>query len=226
MTKLRRRHHQAVSTGLTASEYAAQLIVKSLSMERNHHIISVGGPGGIGKSTFSQRLAEHLKNASVLHLDDYKRSRSSRAKECIFGAHPRANRIQLLLEHLRCISNGTPFEKPVYDSVRGVGDRTERFTPEKVVILDGEIASYSQFLPFIDFSIFIDAHWETQFATRLTRDTRHRGHSHAKAVSTFVHSNVREFGRYGAHTKKWADLLLFCLPDYQLIVDAVNEQLL
>ena len=91
--------------------------------------IAIGGPGGTGKSTFAKKLAGLLANSAILWLDDYKTSRSVRADQNIFGAHPGANMMDLAGEHISFIKQGRAFDKPVYDTVAGTCDRTERFTP-------------------------------------------------------------------------------------------------
>lgn len=188
-------------------------------------IIAVGGPGGTGKSWVSKQLAESLGNASVLTLDDYKTPRVERAKKKIFGPHPEANEMQLIIEHLSLLRQGASVNRPVYNSETGCADRVERFHPDHFVILDGEVSTYHEFREYVDFSIFIDAHLTTQLATRLTRDIDDRGYSDKKAMATFFGSNVREFLTFGAESKAWADIVLFADDEYYLSVAHVSDRI-
>lgn len=68
------------------------------------------------------KLAERLGNAAVLTLDDYKTQREERAAKNIYGAHPEANNLDLILEHLQALLAGKAVEKPVYRREAGKAD--------------------------------------------------------------------------------------------------------
>jgi uridine kinase len=181
-------------------------------------LIAVGGAGGTGKSTFSKKLSAVLKEASVLRLDDYKTCRYFRKDRGIFGAHPEANEMDLISEHLAMIKSGLVIDKPVYCSDAGRATKTEKYSPARFNIVEGEVATYKEFADIIDFHIFIDAHLDTQLQTRLNRDILQRGYTKEKAMATFVGSNINEFKKYGEGTKAWADVILFCDQDYSLTI--------
>ena len=188
-------------------------------------LIAVGGAGGTGKSTFSKKLAEALKEASVLRLDDYKTCRYFRKERGIFGAHPDANEMDLISEHLAMIKSDIVIDKPVYCSDAGRSTKTEKYCPKRFNIVEGEVATYKEFSDIIDFHIFIDAHLDTQLQTRLTRDVHQRGYTIEKALDTFLGSNIDEFKTYGEGTKAWADVILFCDKDYLLTVEGYSSAL-
>lgn len=185
-------------------------------------LVAVGGPGGVGKSTFAANLARALGRASVLNLDDYKTPREQRASKNIFGAHPEANEMLLLSAHLLHLRRGEPIEKPLYCREAGRISAYETFTPDRFVIVEGEIATYREFREEIDFSIFIDSDWKTQLNTRLKRDIEQRGYTTRKAIATFLYSNLYEFAEHGAESKNWADVHVHCGEDYSLVIEAVS----
>ncbi|MHC4872488.1 MAG: uridine kinase family protein, partial [Planctomycetota bacterium] len=204
-------HVEALQSGRalrSAAEIIAGLLIKKFTGFERPVVIAVGGPGGIGKSSFCLRLKNHLNNCAVLHLDDYKTPRAVRSSQNLFGAHPDANYMDLIEKHIRTVRHNTSFDKPVYDSVDGTADRVEPFTPQQFTLLDGEISTYSHFKELVDFSIFIDADWTTQLQTRINRDIDERGYSKDKAIATFLQSNLREFTEHGAESKNWADIHL------------------
>ena len=203
------------------AEVLCELLLKVFSGESKPVVVAIGGPGGTGKSTFSEKLAGLLGEAAVFRLDDYKTPRQTRKGQNIFGAHPEANMMSLAVEHISRMKDNTAFDKPVYDSVTGEADTTERYQPMRFNILDGEISTYKEFREHVDFSVFIDAHYKTQLATRTSRDIEQRGYTWEKAILTFLHSNLREFKKYGAESKKWADLHIYCNEDYSLEIEAV-----
>jgi len=188
-------------------------------------LVAVGGPGGTGKSTFSTALAGQLSDGSVLRLDDYKTSRAFRAERNIYGPHPEANKLELLKDHLIEMKAGRTFRRPVYDKENGEALVSTPYEPARFNILDGEIATYRDLRELVDFSIFIDSDWKTQLATRVERDIEDRGYDREKAIATFLQSNLREFSEYGAESKKWADLHLYCDAEYHLAIESVSDEL-
>jgi uridine kinase len=188
-------------------------------------VIAVGGPGGTGKSTFTSKLAELLPDSTILYLDDYKTPRAERYGQNLFGAHPKANKMNEVQEHVSCLKEGKSFNKPVYNAENGTTDTTIHFTPGRFNLLDGEISTYREFRDIVDFAIFIDSDWQTQLNTRITRDIEERKYSEEKAIATFLQSNLREFRKYGAESKNWADIHLYCRADYHLELESVEEGL-
>jgi dihydrodipicolinate synthase/N-acetylneuraminate lyase/uridine kinase len=187
-------------------------------------VIAVGGPGGSGKSTFAKALAAALNDARVLRLDDYKTARAERAGQNIYGAHPLANDMAAIGEHLAQIRQGRTIDKPVYDRHTGTARSTEAFAPARFTIADGEVALYPPLRRHVDFAIFLDAHWRTQLDARLGRDLAARDYSPEKAVATFLHSNLREFGKYGADGRRQAHLRLFCGANRRLSIESVATE--
>ena len=206
-------------------ELVHSIIISEFEEVEKTILIVVGGPGGTGKSTFSLELSEVLGNSAVVRLDDYKVPRQTRAALNIFGAHPKANQMDLISKHFQSLSQGESIEKPVYNYTTGEADSTEIFTPGKYVILDGEVSTYSEFEPYIDFSIFIDSDWQTQLHTRIVRDLDEKNYDKDKAISTFLHSNIREFEEYGASSKNMADVHIYCESDYRLTLESLSDRL-
>jgi len=50
-------------------------------------------------------LAKHLRTQSILELDHYKTPRAERYPQRIFGADPKANNCELIIEHLNALKN-------------------------------------------------------------------------------------------------------------------------
>jgi uridine kinase len=188
-------------------------------------LIAIGGPGGTGKTTFARKLARRLGDAGVLRLDDYKTARAVRREAGIFGPHPEANKMELIAEHLGRLRRNEAISKPVYDSSTGDAGETETYRPARFNLIDGEVATYRQFRDLVSFAMFIDSHWRTQLATRLGRDLDERDYTPEKALATFLHSNLREFGDHGAESKNWADVHLFCHDDYRLELESISGEL-
>lgn len=189
-------------------------------------LIAVGGPGGTGKTSFCSALADKMGDDSVvLTLDDYKTPRRVRQELNIFGAHPKANEMELICEHLKRLKLGESIQKPLYNPERGKSDTAVFFRPRKFVFIDGEISTYHEFMSYIDFSIFIDSDWRTQLRTRISRDIEERNYDKEKAIATFLYSNIKEFEEYGASSKNNADIHLYCESDYRLTLESMSKDL-
>jgi len=219
--------HIAVKNGTRRApeQVVAELLHAIFGGRTTPVLVAVGGPGGTGKSTFAKALAAELEEAAVLHLDDYKTSRAFRAERNIFGPHPEANKLELLKDHLVEMKAGRSFRRPLYNKETGEATDSTPYKAEHFNLLDGEIASYREFRELVDFTIFIDSDWKTQLATRVDRDIGDRGYDRDKAIATFLQSNLREFSEYGAESKKWADLHLYCDEDYHLEIESVSDEL-
>ncbi len=203
----------------------ADIICRYFEGSIGPQLIAVGGAGGTGKSTFSKKLAILLGNSNVLRLDDYKTPRDFRKELGIFGPHPKANEMELIAEHLAMIKSDISINKPIYCSEFGRAIKTEKYSPKKFNIIEGEVATYKEFSDIIDLHIFIDAALNTQLQTRITRDVKSRGYSMEKALATFKGSNIDEFKKYGASTKDWADIVLFCDNTYSLTIQEFSPSL-
>lgn len=188
--------------------------------------IAVGGPGGSAKTTFSAKLASLLPGAAILTLDNYKKTRKQRIELGLWGPHPQANRIDLAIKHLKELRAGNSIEVPLYDLESGEFPGTVPYSPVRFNIIEGEIATCPQIRDMIDFSIFIDSDLKTQLKTRLGRDMRERKHSCEKAITNFLKSNIQEFAQYGAQSKSWADVHIYCDDDYNLVLEAVDDKYL
>lgn len=218
--------HSALNTFCRPEKVIAEVLNSFFKDHSEPVFIAVGGPGGSAKTTFSTKLASLLPEASILNLDNYKKTRKQRIELGLWGPHPQANRIDLVIEHLKELRAGNTIGVPLYDLESGEYPETTSFSPVRFNIIEGEISTCAQLRDMIDFSIFIDSDLKTQLKTRLGRDMRERGHSCEKAVTNFLKSNIQEFGQYGAQSKSWADVHIYCDGDYNLVLEAVDNKYL
>jgi 4-hydroxy-tetrahydrodipicolinate synthase len=193
--------------------------------ESSPFLVAIGGPGGSGKTTFAEKLKSRLADSSIVHLDNYKTSRSDRRKKQLSGPHPDANQTQLVIEHLSAVKSGKQISLPHYDLESGDTGSWSDFIPTRIIIVEGEISTYREFRHFMNLSIFIDSDFRTQLNARIGRDREVRGHSLEKAIRTFLKSNLTEFTLYGADSKQWADIHLFCHEDYHFSLESVHNRL-
>lgn len=153
-------------------------------------IIAIAGCSGSGKTTLARELATQL-DATLFPLDLYYRDLSlfpldARDKQNF--DHPDSLESELIIEHVRALSEGWPIDRPVYDfahHTRVLGT-FDRITPTHVVIVEGILAlHYAELLPLYDFSIYVDAPNEVCLNRRIYRDMRERGRTEASVRAQF-----------------------------------------
>jgi 4-hydroxy-tetrahydrodipicolinate synthase len=218
--------HTHLHSRLPADTAIASFLLRYFHKSSKPLLIAIGGPGGGGKTTFAEKLQRRLKECGIIHLDNYKTSRSERQLRHLAGPHPEANRMDLVCEHLTAIKNGNNVTLPVYDTTTGDTLLFEKYHPSRFNIVEGEIATYKEFRDCIDCSIFIDSDLRTQLAARTGRDIEILGHSFKKAITTFLTSNLTDYTVYGAESKQWSDIHLFCHNDYHVTIESVRAPLL
>lgn len=203
-------------------------IILAVSKElKENTIISIAGPGGCGKSTYAKRLQEKLScevKTQILELDNYRLPRAERTSDQL-GSHPDSNDLKLAQKHLKSIKGNKKFNAPIYDKVNGTVAKTKQFSPSQITIFEGELSSAPQFNSFIDISIFIDSDWKTQLNSRIGRDIQTNDFDKSKAIQTFLHSNLKEFQRFGAEGKGSSDIHLFSDENYYVSIEAVSEEI-
>jgi dihydrodipicolinate synthase/N-acetylneuraminate lyase/uridine kinase len=225
MEKTSAPSHTHLQSRMPADRVIADYLLRHFASEARPLLIAVGGPGGSGKTTFAEKLHRRCADSGIIHLDNYKTSRSEREKRRLPGPHPDANRMELVRKHLTAVKSGRKVQLPIYDSVSGDTGSFKEYPPRRFNIIEGEISTYREFRPLVDLSIFIDADFKTQLAARTGRDVSELGHTLQKAVSTFLTSNLTAYTIYGAESKQWADIHLFCHEDYHFSMESVRSEL-
>lgn len=143
-------------------------------------IIGIAGCSGSGKTTLAKELATQL-DATLFPFDFYYRDLShltvdERAQHNF--DHPNSLEHELLVEHVRDLSQGKAVKRPIYDfSIHTrVANQFDELAPRQYVIVEGILAlHYTELLPLYDFSIYVDAPNEVCLTRRIYRDVRERG---------------------------------------------------
>jgi uridine kinase len=163
---------------------------EQLTLPRRPLLIAIAGCSGSGKTTLARELATQL-DATLFPLDLYYRDLSqfpldSRHKQNF--DHPDSLESELIIEHVRTLSEGRPIKRPVYDFARHtrVADAFDDVAPNAVVLVEGILAlHYAELLPLYDFSIYVDAPNEICLNRRIYRDMRERGRTEESVRAQF-----------------------------------------
>ncbi|MDD1684615.1 MAG: phosphoribulokinase [Methanoregula sp.] len=173
--------------------------------------IGVAGDSGSGKTTFTQGVRDIFGSdlVSTISLDDYHRlDREGRRRENLTALDPKANRIDLLEQHLIMLRRGVPIEKPVYNHITGTFDPPVIFRPKKILILEGLHTLFTPTLRnYFDFTLFVDPDRDVKYDWKLRRDMAKRGYSQ-DAVRKEIAEREPEYEQYIAPQKECADAVI------------------
>lgn len=200
-----------------SSHPACLLIQANLSKLKEPLIIGIAGDSGSGKTRLSNGIRKLLGDRLVktIEMDGYhKENREQRKASGKLPLDPSINNLELLKDHLSQIKQWKPVQIPIYNHETGDFDPPQEFKPTPIVIVEGLHALYSEFLPFYDFSIYVDASREIKWMWKKGRDTSDRGHD--------TEALEQEMFKREAAYKRWID---FQKTDAMIVVKIFPSQL-
>lgn len=142
-------------------------------------LIGVAGDSGSGKTTFSDGIRRLIGNdlVSTICTDGYhKENREQRQQSGRLPLDPAANRLDLLAQHLAALKQGKTIDLPLYNHATGQFDPPIPFTPTPIIVVEGLHVLYPQFLPFLDFTLYVAPEREVKWQWKWERDVKKRGH--------------------------------------------------
>lgn len=163
-------------------------------------IIGVAGDSGSGKTTYSNGIRRLLGSDLVetICTDGYhKEDREQRLKSGRLPLDPDANNLDLLAEHLQALKQGESVKIPIYNHATGKIDPPVPLPPKPIIVVEGLHVLYPQFIPWLDFSIYVDPDHAVKWAWKWERDVKRRGHK-AEALEA-------EMLQRSAAYKRWID---------------------
>lgn len=104
-------------------------------------LVSIAGPGAVGKSTLAKQLKESLSesgvSASVLPTDAYMLSRADRIYQGLIGFDIAANDVDQLVDDVNSLLAGRAVKVSPYNHTTGKHDSPHTVDPAEVMILEG-----------------------------------------------------------------------------------------
>lgn len=173
-------------------------------------IIGVAGDSGSGKTTYSDGIRRLIGSDIVdtIAMDGYhKENREQRLISNRFPLDPDANHLDLLQQHLTQLKQGKTVEIPIYNHATGNFDTPLPFTPKPIIIVEGLHALYPQFLPVVDFSIYVDPDHDVKWQWKFERDVKKRGHR-AETLKEEMLKREAAFKRWLDFQKTGADVVI------------------
>ncbi len=182
--------------------------------KKNIMIIGIAGGTGSGKTT----LAHHIEKAfgdlvTVITHDCYYREQNDKTFEerCQTNYdHPNAFETELLLEHLKKLSNGEAVQIPCYDyTIHNRSEQTVFTEPRKVIVLEGILLFSDQKLrEQFDLKIFVDTDADERILRRILRDTKERGRSLESVISQYLTTVKPMHDAFVEPYKRYADIII------------------
>lgn len=175
-------------------------------------VIGIGGGSGAGKSLLVQRLAEESAEVAVVDVDSYYMDRADGDRDGrarLNFDEPEAFDVELLLEHLKCLREGEPVQKPRYSFHEHRRRGFDVVTPAPVILVEGLLTLWWPGVrEVLGVKVFVDAAADIRLARRIQRDTRERGRTVDSIVGQYL-STVRPMHeRYVEPTRKYADVVV------------------
>lgn len=178
-------------------------------------IIGIAGGSGSGKTSVTSEIMKDLDGYSValIEQDYYYKDQSHMSFEDRLKTnydHPFAFDNERLVNDLKNLKEGNVIEVPTYDySNHTRSDKTIRFEPKDVIILEGIFALENEDLrDLMDVKIYVDTDADLRMLRRLTRDIKERGRTMDSVIGQYL-SVVRPMHiQFIEPTKKYADIII------------------
>ena len=177
-------------------------------------VIGVAGGTGSGKSTFTNRLKEELKDhISVLYHDNYYKRQDNKSfeeRKLTNYDHPDALETDLLVEHILQLKAGQAIECPTYDySQHNRSDKTIRVEPRGILLVEGILVLQDPRLrDLLDIKIYVEADADERILRRAIRDVKERGRDLEGIYRQYITTVKPMHYLYVAPTKAMADIVI------------------
>ena len=177
-------------------------------------VIGVAGGTGSGKSTFTNRLKEELKDhISVLYHDNYYKRQDNKSfeeRKLTNYDHPDALETDLLVEHILQLKAGHAIESPTYDySQHNRSDKTIRIEPRGILLVEGILVLQDPRLrDLLDIKIYVEADADERILRRAIRDVKERGRDLEGIYRQYITTVKPMHYLYVAPTKAMADIVI------------------
>lgn len=177
-------------------------------------IIGITGGSGSGKSTVTKEICNQFnENLAILEMDSYYKDQSHLTPEERVKTnydHPDAFDTELLVEHIKMLSNGEAIEKPIYDfTIHNRVEETIRVEPKGIIIVEGILVLNEEMLRNqLDIKIYVDTDADVRFIRRLVRDIEERGRSMESVIDQYLGVVRPMHMQFIETTKRYADVII------------------
>ncbi len=195
----------------------------------NPLIIGVAGGSGSGKTTVVKHIINTIGKDNILLLQhdsyyrDLKHLPFEERTEQNFD-HPSALETELMIRHLKALSEGYQVEVPIYDFTKHIRkDETRLAEPKKIILIDGIlIFTEKELRQLLDIKLYVDTDDDIRLLRRIQRDIVERDRQ-LENVLTQYEKHVRPMHlEFVEPTKRYADIIIPRGGENQVALDMVN----
>lgn len=166
-------------------------------------LVSIGGSGAVGKSTFAALVADEFRrlhgsrfSVEILPTDSYQMERADRILKNLIGFDARAHDLDQMANDVEALMTGTEVEVTPYDHRTGRHLDARVVKPSDLIILEGVYSFYPLIAPFnsgLRYYIYTPAKQAKEL--KFIADFTNRGYDIQEA---FAHADA-EYQAYEAH---------------------------
>ena len=195
-------------------------------------ILGIAGGTGSGKTFIVDNLLSiyNSNNINVINLDSYYKDLShmghqDRVKQNF--DHPDSIDIDLIISHLKQVSDGNDTDIPIYDFLNHVRlEKTKTISQSNVIIVEGIFAlHYMQLRKLYTLNIFIETSEDIRFQRRLSRDTRERGRTISSIKDQFESTVLPMHEKFIGPSKQFADMIIDGNSNIINIIRSIKEKI-
>ena len=195
-------------------------------------ILGIAGGTGSGKTFIVDNLLSiyNSNNINVINLDSYYKDLShmghqDRVKQNF--DHPDSIDIDLIISHLKQVSDGNDTDIPIYDFLNHVRlETTKTISQSNVIIVEGIFAlHYMQLRKLYTLNIFIETSEDIRFQRRLSRDTQERGRTIGSIKDQFESTVLPMHEKFIGPSKQFADMIIDGNSNIINIIRSIKEKI-
>ena len=195
-------------------------------------ILGIAGGTGSGKTFIVDNLLSiyNSNNINVINLDSYYKDLShmgyqDRVKQNF--DHPDSIDIDLIISHLKQISDGNDIDIPIYDFSNHVRlETTKTISQSNVIIVEGIFAlHYMQLRKLYTLNVFIETSEDIRLQRRLSRDTKERGRTIGSIKDQFESTVIPMHEKFIGPSKQFADLIIDGNSNIINIIRSIKEKI-
>jgi uridine kinase len=184
-------------------------------MRKGPVVIGVAGGSGSGKTTVVTKIVESLGSHEVVVLEHdryYRDHKELRLEEraALNYDHPDSLETDLMVRHVKDLSEGRAVELPAYDFTRHARKQvTDRAEPRRAIIVEGILIFVDPALrELMDVKVFVDTDDDTRFIRRLQRDVAERGRTMQSVVDQYLSTVKPMHLEFVEPSKRYADIII------------------